>query len=347
MAEDYTFLLRVHCATYNHMHYITDALNGFVMQQTDFPFVCTIVDDASSDGAQEVIRNYVNENFDTQDSSISYDKDTAYGHVTFAQHKTNKNCYFAMVYLNENHCSQKKSKAPYLAEWMDTKYIAMCEGDDYWTDPLKLQKQVDILEADDSLMAVVTNGNVVDKNGNELVAKIENVVPGNQEGRYDLRSFVFNTHKYLTASVCYRRAHTEEIDRMQKRTANSYFGDWQLWFILHIFGDFYYVDQLTTSYRINPTSLTHTYDRVGRAKVNWELNESLKDILPDEYDDIRKSLDNTTWIWIDLGFAYRKKRQYMRMCWCFFVAFIKNPKELIGDYKRRKRMKADLNHKYE
>ena len=54
--------------------------------------------------------------------------------------------YFAVVYLKENHYSQKKSKAPYLTEWEDTKYIALCEGDDYWTDPLKLQKQVDFLE---------------------------------------------------------------------------------------------------------------------------------------------------------------------------------------------------------
>jgi len=140
------FLVRVHCATFNHHDYITDAMNGFTMQQTDFPFICTIVDDASTDGEQEVIKEYVQEHFDLQDSSVSYEKNTDYGHVTFAQHKTNKSCFFAVIYLKENHYSQRKSKAPYLTEWMDTKYIALCEGDDYWTDPLKLQKQVDFLE---------------------------------------------------------------------------------------------------------------------------------------------------------------------------------------------------------
>lgn len=140
------YLVRAHCATYNHSMYITDALNGFVLQETKFPYVCSIIDDASTDGEQEVIKEYLQEFFDLQDSSVAYDRDTDYGHVTFAQHKTNKNCYFAVIYLKENHYSQRKSKTPYLKEWMDTKYIALCEGDDYWTDPLKLQKQVDYME---------------------------------------------------------------------------------------------------------------------------------------------------------------------------------------------------------
>lgn len=141
-----SYMLRVSCMTYNQSAYITDALNGFVMQQTDFPFVCTIVDDASTDGEQEIIKKYMQEHFDLQDSFVAYDKEMDYGHVTFAQHKTNKNCYFAVIYLKENHYSQRKSKAPYLTKWMDTKYIAFCEGDDYWIEPLKLQKQVDFLE---------------------------------------------------------------------------------------------------------------------------------------------------------------------------------------------------------
>ncbi len=146
MGEAYTFLLRAHCATYNHSPYITDALNGFVMQKTDFPFVCTIMDDASTDGEQEVIKKYMQDFFDLQDASVAYERDTDYGHLTFAQHKTNKNCFFAIILLKENHYSKRKSKVPYLADWLDTKYIAICEGDDYWTDPQKLQKQVDFLD---------------------------------------------------------------------------------------------------------------------------------------------------------------------------------------------------------
>ena len=113
MANGSPFLVRTFCATYNHESYITDALQGFVMQETSFPVVYTIVDDASTDRTAEVIREFVKENFALQDASVAYEKDTDYGHVTFAQHKTNKSCYFAVIYLKENHYSQKKSKAPY------------------------------------------------------------------------------------------------------------------------------------------------------------------------------------------------------------------------------------------
>ena len=126
MANGSTFLVRTFCATYNHELYITDALLGFVMQQTSFPVVYTIVDDASTDKTAGTLKRFVNEHFDVGSGTSGYDKDTDYGHVTFAQHKTNKSCFFAVIYLKENHYSQKKSKAPYLTEWMDTKYVALC-----------------------------------------------------------------------------------------------------------------------------------------------------------------------------------------------------------------------------
>ena len=53
---DVDFLVSVRCMTYNHSAYIENALDGFTMQKTDFPFVCIIMDDASTDGEQEVLR---------------------------------------------------------------------------------------------------------------------------------------------------------------------------------------------------------------------------------------------------------------------------------------------------
>ena len=134
------------CFTFNQAKYITDAMNGFTMQQTDFPFVCAIVDDASSDGEPEVIRKYVEEYFDFSDGSESYKKETDYAHIIYAQHKTNENCYFAVLFLKENHYSSRKPKMQYLSEWRDKcDYEALCEGDDYWIDSKKLQKQVDYM----------------------------------------------------------------------------------------------------------------------------------------------------------------------------------------------------------
>ena len=141
------FKVWVRCITYNHALYIIEALDGFCMQQTDFPYVCTIYDDASTDGEQEVIRAYLQEHFNLEDKEVTrYDETDDYTMV-FAQHKDNKNCFFAVYYLKYNHYRVKKSKAPYLREWSYIKYEAICEGDDYWTHPKKLQRQVDFLDS--------------------------------------------------------------------------------------------------------------------------------------------------------------------------------------------------------
>lgn len=153
MEQEYQWMVCTRCWTYNHAPYITDALNGFTMQETTFPYVCVIVDDASTDGEQEVIKKYLQEHFDLEDTSIVRNEETEDYTLTFARHKTNKNCHFAVLYLKYNHYSIKKSKAPYLKEWQDnSKYIAICEGDDYWIVPNKLQMQVDFLEKNDDFV---------------------------------------------------------------------------------------------------------------------------------------------------------------------------------------------------
>lgn len=137
-------LVLVRCFTYNQSQYIKDALDGFVMQETTFPVVTLIVDDASTDGEQEVIKNYLAAHFESPYRM----EETEYAHIICARHKTNSNCEFVVFLLKYNHHSIKKPKIPYLAEWQDNaKYIALCEGDDYWTDPLKLQKQADFMES--------------------------------------------------------------------------------------------------------------------------------------------------------------------------------------------------------
>ena len=143
MDKEYKYMVRVSCMTYNHAPYITDAMNGFTMQETTFPFVCTIVDDASTDGEPEVIRQYLAEHF----QEPYREEDTNDYHLICAHHKVNPNCQFVVFLLKYNHYSIKKPKFPYLSEWLDNaKYHALCEGDDYWIHPQKLQMQVDFME---------------------------------------------------------------------------------------------------------------------------------------------------------------------------------------------------------
>lgn len=141
-------MVRVYCATYNHTSYIEDAMNGFCMQETTFPFVCTIIDDASTDGEPDIIKKYLQEHFKLDENPIARQEETDDYALTFARHRTNKNCFFAVLFLKYNHFQVGKVKTHYLTEWTENaKYVAVCEGDDYWTDFSKLQVQVDYMES--------------------------------------------------------------------------------------------------------------------------------------------------------------------------------------------------------
>lgn len=154
------YLVCIRCKTYNHSAFITDALNGFVMQQTDFPFIAVIVDDASTDGEQEVIKAYVDEFFDHSEETGYKQWETEDAYWTFARHKENENCHFVVIYLKRNlygNLQDRIKKDGLMKDWCNAKYIALCEGDDYWTDPLKLRKQVGFLESHpDCIMSVHT-----------------------------------------------------------------------------------------------------------------------------------------------------------------------------------------------
>lgn len=145
--EKHNYKVFVTCWTYNQSKYIKDTMDGFSIQKTDFPFVCAIIDDASTDGEPKVIQNYLDSDFEMHGSDYYRYDDTEDCRRVFAQHKTNKNCFFLVVYLKYNHYQIKKTKAPYVAEWSSkAEYQALCEGDDYWIDPLKLQKQVAFMD---------------------------------------------------------------------------------------------------------------------------------------------------------------------------------------------------------
>lgn len=113
-------LVTVRCTTYNHAPYIRDCLEGFVRQQTNFKFECIVYDDASTDGTSDVVREYAEKYPDIIKPFIQ-----------------EKNLY----------SSDKRQRHQIIKSNTRGKYTAFCEGDDYWIDPLKLQKQVDFLDS--------------------------------------------------------------------------------------------------------------------------------------------------------------------------------------------------------
>ncbi len=147
MAAPSQFTVCSRCFTFNHEAYIVDALKGFTSQETSFPVVSVIVDDASVDQTPDQILSFYKQHFDWMDPENALHEETEACSTYFARHRTNTNCFFAVILLKENHYSRGINKRPYYSRWIDhSKYVAICEGDDYWTDPKKLQRQVEYME---------------------------------------------------------------------------------------------------------------------------------------------------------------------------------------------------------
>lgn len=212
------FLVCVRCMTFNHAKYIEDALNGFTMQETTFPFVCTIIDDASTDGEKEVIREYLRKNFELGNNSIVKNEETDDYVMTFAKHKTNHNCYFAVYFLKYNHFSNlstKLRKLEYISKWHDcAKYVALCEGDDYWTHSQKLQKQIDFLEEHEDYSCCCHRFKIYYENTDtwtdDFVGKAFDEHP-NVEGLEVTNSENFRTRFTSTLTLCFRKSVYDSI----------------------------------------------------------------------------------------------------------------------------------------
>lgn len=135
----------IKCFTFNQSRYIEQALSSFVYQETTFPFIIALVDDCSTDGQVVIIKDFIEKEFVIEDEDEQLEtEDTT---VCYARNKQNSNCYIVASFLKYNHYSKQKPKLPYLSKWIDmSKYQAICEGDDYWIDYQKLQKQYCYLE---------------------------------------------------------------------------------------------------------------------------------------------------------------------------------------------------------
>ena len=209
---EYKYKVLVRCVTYNQSAYIIDALNGFTMQETNFPFVCTIIDDASTDGEQGVIRHYLQENFDLNEHGTVRQEESDDYTLVFARHKTNTNCFFVVLFLKYNHYSIWKDKHIYIKKWIEeSKYSALCEGDDYWTDPLKLQKQVDFMDSHSDFSMCFHGADVIIDSGD--YSTFDNSMHDNLEEREYTGLELARRWQIPTASMLYRSIIEHPRDR--------------------------------------------------------------------------------------------------------------------------------------
>lgn len=136
-------LVSVSCTTYNHAPYIRECLDGFLMQKCDFSFEILIHDDASTDNTSNIIREY---------------------------HNKHPNIIKPIIQTENQWSKGIRPTWKYNIPRAKGKYIALCEGDDYWTDPLKLQKQVDFLENNEDYVLHCTDCLFLDHEKNTVVS---------------------------------------------------------------------------------------------------------------------------------------------------------------------------------
>lgn len=121
-------LVHIRTMTFMHENYVAECIEGILMQRTTFPVQVLIHDDASTDKTAEIVREY----------------QSKYPKLIKAYYQTE----------NSHSKTDKELRRSEFMGWRKGKYEALCEGDDYWTDPNKLQKQVDFLESNPKYSAV-------------------------------------------------------------------------------------------------------------------------------------------------------------------------------------------------
>ena len=225
------------CLAYNHEPYIRQCLEGFVMQQTNFPIEVLIHDDASTDNTTAIIKAY----------------EEKYPSI------------IKPIYQTENQYSKGvKINSVFNFSRAEGEYIAMCEGDDYWTDPLKLQKQVDFMVANTDC-TLVSTGTAIHK-------------PSGQKKEYSYKGlkritatdYLTNTYFISTASLLYKK----EILELYKEDwmAKSYAGDFIVKFCALVKGDFGYIPDVTCVYNKG-------------AVGSWSLRKLDRKVIIKEYSD--------------------------------------------------------------
>ncbi len=167
-------LVSISCITYNHAPYIRQCFEGFLKQETDFLFEIVIHDDASTDGTKEIIEEY-------------RDK---YPYIFFP------------IIQKENQYSKgiRGFTAKYNFPRCRGKYIALCEGDDYWTDPNKLQKQIDFLEQNSEYVLTSHDAVIVNETG-ELIS--DSKLTENYKTDYDSTELKQSSF-VLTLTMCFK-----------------------------------------------------------------------------------------------------------------------------------------------
>ncbi|QCD35180.1 glycosyltransferase [Muribaculum gordoncarteri] len=273
-------LVSISCITYNHASYIKECIDGFLMQKTNFNFEVLIHDDHSTDGTEEIIKEYAKQYPDI----------------------------IKPLFEKENQYSLGKpiGSAVWNLPRARGEYIAICEGDDYWTDPYKLQKQVDFLESHPDYGMCYTkvkrfvpkNNKFIDEWGgpNETMDKllIENTIPT------------------LTA-VFHKAIYYNYLTEIHPSKRGWLMGDYPIWLYFAQNSKIKFINETTGVYRICTESASHSNDLEKIIRFNNSYHDirtwynSRQNTVP------QKKLDQNQAVLLFNSSVFRSSKEYAKL----------------------------------
>jgi glycosyltransferase involved in cell wall biosynthesis len=237
-------LVSISCITYNQKEFIEQALDSFLMQKTDFPYEILIGDDYSTDGTREIVVNY-QKKFPDKIRLISSDKNV--GRV-------------------EN-----------ILKVFDSvlgKYIAICEGDDYWTDPLKLQKQVDFMESNEKFSTCAHQ--TLTKYDFQVEEETQFYIGKTNKNILTVRDFL-DKIPFHTSSILFRKSLLNLSPLIQYPALVR---DHPLMIILSTFGPIKLLPDIMSVYRKNKKGVSENMSFSMIYEANIETADALNKVLP-------------------------------------------------------------------
>jgi glycosyltransferase involved in cell wall biosynthesis len=236
--QPYSPLLTIVCPTFNQAGFITQTLDSFLAQKTNFPFEILINDDCSTDGTTQIVERYV----------------ARYPGI------------IRPFYHAENQYSQGILCTPSIFKHARGKYIAFCEGDDYWTDPHKLQIQVDFLESHPDYVLTYHDAMSFDING-ERGIQLQGKLRGDATG-LELQK----ARPVSTLTSCFRNVFHELPPELLLAPLN----DLCWWSLLGAHGKGKFISEIKPAmYRLHPGGIFSMRSHKRKLHMSLQTNTSL------------------------------------------------------------------------
>ncbi len=266
MKKEDSILVAIYCIAYNQENYIRDCLEGFVIQKADFSFVAIVHDDCSTDKTATILREYAEKYPDI----------------------------IKPIYETENQWSKHDGSLTRIMNEAITatgaKYIAFCEGDDYWTDPHKLQKQVDYMESHPECSLCFHGVKILDETTHKLEPDFLEDVPYSDSGVKLARGNYIHTVSVLI------RSNIGVLDFFQKLGRLS-MGDQIIYHICAQSGTMVKIPDIMAVYRIGSGLWSNSNDAYRHLMSVISLSKTIPLLTNDE---VRQALDETIFKYADV-----------------------------------------------